>query len=180
DDALDPLHDIELGADHRFVGAVHVGLGAIRKGVLELIQNPVFTAHVVGAFCLVPERRAAQDELLFRVLEQGSIRAASSSSPDRTWVDWSVSAMLIPAGYFGWPGSLANLMRARRLEQAIHGLIGERVTGRSAVLINGERKPSSKKNRSRRASVLKANARFAVERASLPYDGNRSLSFIAS
>ncbi|CAI8904402.1 hypothetical protein EMIT0P43_40056 [Pseudomonas jessenii] len=47
-------------------------------------------------------------------LRYGSIRPASSSSPVRVRVDWSVSAMLIPSAYSGGLKLLANLMRTLR------------------------------------------------------------------
>ncbi|MCY1440801.1 hypothetical protein D9M71_570900 [compost metagenome] len=72
DDAVDPFHDIELGTDHRFVGAVHVGFRAVRKTVAQLIEDAEFTAHVVGRLGLVAEGRATQDEFLFGVFQQVS------------------------------------------------------------------------------------------------------------
>lgn len=72
DDAVDALHHIELGADHRLVKAVHIGFGAIREAVLELIENAVFAAHVVGGLGFVAKWRAAQHEFLARVFQQVS------------------------------------------------------------------------------------------------------------
>ncbi len=70
DDAAHPLHDVELGADERFVGAVGVGLRAIRKTGVELVEDAVLTPHVMSRFRLVAERRAAQDELALGVFQQ--------------------------------------------------------------------------------------------------------------
>jgi hypothetical protein len=49
-------------------------------------------------------------------------------------------------------------MRRRLPEQALQGFIGERVTGRSAVLIRAFDKLWSKKNRSRGTSVFLTKA----------------------
>ncbi|MNI63379.1 hypothetical protein D3C73_1187450 [compost metagenome] len=70
DDALDPFHHVELGADHRFVSAMHIRLGAVRETVTQLIEDAEFAAHVVGGLGLVAKWRATQDEFLLRVFEQ--------------------------------------------------------------------------------------------------------------
>ncbi|MNZ62040.1 hypothetical protein D3C78_801530 [compost metagenome] len=70
DDAVDPFHHVELGTDHRFVGAVHVGFRAVRKAVAQLIEDAEFTAHVVGRLGPVAEGRTTQDEFLFGVFQQ--------------------------------------------------------------------------------------------------------------
>ena len=47
-DALDPLHHIELGADQAFVSAMRVGLGAVGEGLAELVEDAELAAHVMG------------------------------------------------------------------------------------------------------------------------------------
>ena len=49
---------------------MHVGLGAVGETGVELVEDAVFAAHVVGRLGLVTERRTPQDELLLRVLDQ--------------------------------------------------------------------------------------------------------------
>jgi hypothetical protein len=79
DDALDPLHHIELAADQA-VGAVHVGLGAVGEAAVELVEDAEFAAHVVGRLGLVAERRAAQDEVAARVADQvGQVGGAAGN-----------------------------------------------------------------------------------------------------
>ncbi|MCY1349308.1 hypothetical protein D9M69_354910 [compost metagenome] len=83
DHALDPFHHVELGADHRLVGAVHVGLGAVGEAGVELVEDAEFAAHVVGGFGLAPEGRAAQHELLAGVFQQvGQVRGAAGELAD--------------------------------------------------------------------------------------------------
>ncbi len=48
DNALDPLHHIELRADQAFVAAMRIGLRAIREAVLEPIEDAEFAPHVVS------------------------------------------------------------------------------------------------------------------------------------
>ncbi|MCY1366902.1 hypothetical protein D9M69_538120 [compost metagenome] len=83
DDAVDPFHDVELGADHRFVGAVRIGLRAIGEAGVELVEDAVFAPHVMGRLGLAAERRAAQDELLLRVFDQvGQVGGAAGELAD--------------------------------------------------------------------------------------------------
>ncbi|CRS20361.1 hypothetical protein PAERUG_P48_London_17_VIM_2_01_13_05483 [Pseudomonas aeruginosa] len=83
DDALDPFHDVELGADHRRVGAVEVGFRAVGEACVQLVQDAVFAAHVVGRLGLVAEWRATQDELLARILDQvGQVGRATGELAD--------------------------------------------------------------------------------------------------
>ncbi|MNF58501.1 hypothetical protein D3C84_400580 [compost metagenome] len=83
DDALDPFHDIELGANDRFIGAVHIRLGAVGKTTVELVEDAVFAAHVMGRLGLVAKGWPAQHELLPRVLQQvGQVRGAARKLAD--------------------------------------------------------------------------------------------------
>jgi|GEM_PF-3908063 len=83
DDAVDALHHIELGADHRFIGAVHISLGAVREAIFELVENAVFAAHVVGRLGLVTKRRATQHKFLVGVFQQVSqVRRATRELAD--------------------------------------------------------------------------------------------------
>lgn len=80
---VDPFHYIELGADHRLIGAMHIGFGAIGKAVFQLVENAVLAAHVMGRLGLVAKRRAPQHEFLAWVFEQVSqVRRATGELAD--------------------------------------------------------------------------------------------------
>ncbi len=49
---------------------MQISLGAIGKGILELIEDAVFAPHVVRRTGLLPKRWATQYQLLVRVLDQ--------------------------------------------------------------------------------------------------------------
>ncbi|MNF68534.1 hypothetical protein D3C84_503940 [compost metagenome] len=83
DHPLDPLHHIELGADHRFVGAVHVGFRAVGETGVELVEDAELAAHVVGGLRLAAEGRAAQHELMAGVFQQvGQVGGATGELAD--------------------------------------------------------------------------------------------------
>ena len=83
DNAVDPLHDVELGANHALIGAVHIGFGAVGKTVIELIENTELATHIVGRLGLVPIWRAAQYKLFVRVFKQiGQVRGAARKLTD--------------------------------------------------------------------------------------------------
>ncbi len=78
DDAVDALHHVELGADHRFIGAVDICLGAVGEPSVELIENAELAAHVMGRLGLVAEWRATQHQVQAGVLQQvGQVRRAA-------------------------------------------------------------------------------------------------------
>ncbi|KPX78164.1 Unknown protein sequence [Pseudomonas amygdali pv. mellea] len=84
DDPLDALHHVKLRADHRLIRAVQVRLRAIGEGIPELIENAVFTTHVMCRSRLVSERWAPQHQLALWVLNQvGQVRCASGELTDR-------------------------------------------------------------------------------------------------
>ncbi|MCY1183035.1 hypothetical protein D9M73_236230 [compost metagenome] len=62
---------------------MHIGLGAIRKTAVELVEDAVFAAHVMSRLGLVAEGRATQYEFLPRVLQQvGQVRGAAGELAD--------------------------------------------------------------------------------------------------
>ena len=54
------------------VRAVGKGFGAVSEGILELVKNAVFAAHVVGRSGFLAKGRATQYQLLIGVLNQVS------------------------------------------------------------------------------------------------------------
>src|SRR3990167_3052413 len=83
DDAVDPLHYIEFGADHRFVRAVHIGFRAVGEGLVELVENAVLATHIVSGFGLVAKGRTPQDEFLLGVFDQvGEVRCTAGELAD--------------------------------------------------------------------------------------------------
>ncbi|MCY1447071.1 hypothetical protein D9M71_636740 [compost metagenome] len=83
DHPLDPLHHIELGADHRFVGAVHVGFRAVGEAGVELVEDAELAAHVVGGLGLAAKGRTAQHEFPVGVFQQvGQVGSAARKLAD--------------------------------------------------------------------------------------------------
>ena len=83
DRALQPLHHVELRADHRLVAAEPDHGGDVREDRRERRLDVVLAAHVVGALGLRTGRRAAQDEVAGGVRQQvGQVRGAAGELAD--------------------------------------------------------------------------------------------------
>ncbi|MNE27926.1 hypothetical protein D3C80_1213500 [compost metagenome] len=83
DDALDPFHHIELAADQAGVGAVCIGLGAVREAAVQLVEDAVLATHVVGRLGLLTEGWSTQHEVAARVADQvGEVGGAARKLAD--------------------------------------------------------------------------------------------------
>jgi hypothetical protein len=78
DMTVDPLHDVEAGADHRFVLAERDDVRHGDTGVLQRGEHAIFARHVVRCRQHVCERWPAHHETTLAVIDDvGQIRAAA-------------------------------------------------------------------------------------------------------
>ncbi|MNC09407.1 hypothetical protein D3C75_570300 [compost metagenome] len=119
DDALDPLHHVELAADQAAVGAVHIGLGAVGEAAVELVKDAKLAAHVVGRLGLLPERWTAQNEVAARVADQvGKVGGAARELAD--------ARQAIQAGDVGFEVRVDDSRVEFFAGAYLGGLVGER------------------------------------------------------